>query len=493
MMDSRDALESLFDGSFSSIKDSIDLISNNYATCSRADLWAHRLRPYAIDYARTYQRLANAASKCDAEIIKDVTRTYPADVLFQTASSQMKMFHVTRAYCATDARVGYCQGMCFPVGALLKSFDETTAFANLSYIFKNLKMRHLFQVEHFSLKITKRLFCAALLRLAPTVARQIESTGYDLQVLLIPWTLSLTGSFFAISGVAEVLDLILLFGPTALFSLLLALLVTFADDVASLETANEFHSFFRYRLAELYTQHKQRVLAALVPIVAARPFAPLEKELGQAEKSCEQDDDNEGKSGPAATAQPAAGTVELHGLAAPELLKLTDALANLCLALCTENAKLKSSLFILPDLRARPPRTLGCPRDDQSAGSSLPNSLQSGPNETNGGCQEEASAHSQRDVCTICKIKQLELTNKINQMDSFFGHLSRITTHVKTILETLRQSQSVAARRQPMNPYKLYEELLDSSAGEAKAKVKIILLEDELLQIEAKHLRHLGK
>ena len=126
-------------------------ITDGFSKFSKEELWKHCLKDHLGQYYQLYQEHESLPSKMDAEIIKDVTRTYPLDSLFQTASNQMKMFHITRMYCLIDPCVGYCQGMCFPVGAFLKFFDEKLAFGCVMHIFKELKMRHFFQVEKFTL------------------------------------------------------------------------------------------------------------------------------------------------------------------------------------------------------------------------------------------------------------------------------------------------------------------------------------------------------
>ena len=69
-------------------------------------------------------------------------------------------------------------------------------------------------------------------------------------------------------------------------------------------------------------------------------------------------------------------------------------------------------------------------------------------------------------------------------MNTYFDQLAKSSKYTKEILMTLKLTQTKEDMKKSMNPYRLYEELLDSSASEAKAQVKVILLEDELMKIE---------
>jgi len=455
----------------SSPENRIKCITDGFSKFSKEELWKHCLKDHLGQYYQLYQEHESLPSKMDAEIIKDVTRTYPLDSLFQTASNQMKMFHITRMYCLIDPCVGYCQGMCFPVGAFLKFFDEKLAFGCVMHIFKELKMRHFFQVEKFTLTEVSARMTEAIESRLPEVYKQIKDCHYDLKVLIIPWTVSMTGTFFSLTGVQDVLDLVLLFGPTAIFNLLLALMHVFQQDIVGLSSSGEFHSFFRYRLCELYLQNKGAILLKFCEITQLDLFSSIMANL-EVLGECRT---------PESKSKNRINLVNINALDDSVLSKINDSLAGLALTLLSENDKLKSQLFLMPDAKF------------SGKSSDLGLMKPCTPLNHSNDAQKANDAVKSHTDCNICKVKEMDLKNKISQMNTYFDQLAKSSKYTKEILMTLKLTQTKEDMKKSMNPYRLYEELLDSSASEAKAQVKVILLEDELMKIECDHLHQLKK
>ena len=66
----------------------------------------------------------------EAQISKDLPRTFPKQVLFRDriGIGQSALFHVLKAYSHFDPALGYCQGMAFLVAVLLQHLGEEDAF-----------------------------------------------------------------------------------------------------------------------------------------------------------------------------------------------------------------------------------------------------------------------------------------------------------------------------------------------------------------------------
>jgi hypothetical protein len=104
-----------------------------------------------------YFHLANTESKFADTIVKDITRTFPSHVLFQSDESgrsigRDSLYRVLNAYAQYDAEVGYCQSMNFVAGIFLMYFNEEEAFWMLVSILKTSKsLLRTFYVESFPL------------------------------------------------------------------------------------------------------------------------------------------------------------------------------------------------------------------------------------------------------------------------------------------------------------------------------------------------------
>mmetsp|Transcript_49928 Transcript_49928/g.97938 ORF Transcript_49928/g.97938 Transcript_49928/m.97938 type:complete len:506 (-) Transcript_49928:274-1791(-) len=81
----------------------------------------------------------------DAEIRRDIDRTFPEHVYFhgtqnkQGKKGQESLFNVLHAYSINDSEVGYCQGMGFLVGIFLMYMSEEEAFWMLESLLRSEK------------------------------------------------------------------------------------------------------------------------------------------------------------------------------------------------------------------------------------------------------------------------------------------------------------------------------------------------------------------
>ncbi|MES1902470.1 MAG: GTPase-activating protein, partial [Paramarteilia canceri] len=135
-----------------------DVVKSGEIMSTKFEMWNRTVKDKLEDYKKFYAINKMKETKYDSEIMKDISRTYPETIIFKSMSTQMVLFHVTRAYCNFDDEIGYTQGMCYPVGALLKSFDETMSFCIFCFIMNDLKMKYMYEVEKNLLNLVSEKF-----------------------------------------------------------------------------------------------------------------------------------------------------------------------------------------------------------------------------------------------------------------------------------------------------------------------------------------------
>ncbi|MEN2499348.1 MAG: Rab GTPase-activating protein 1, partial [Marteilia pararefringens] len=192
-----------------SLREKIDYFLAGELEKTRIKEWRSKMGDIYFKESNFYALNKNKATKYDREIIKDITRTFPSEKLFQDTSLQIKMFHIVRTYCVSDQDLGYCQGMCFPVGCILKYFSESDAFCIFTFIMRDMRVKNLYEIESGSLSFLKKTFLSALKKHSPAMHKKIIDLKYEIDLILIPWTVALGCSLLNYNNIIEIIDLIL--------------------------------------------------------------------------------------------------------------------------------------------------------------------------------------------------------------------------------------------------------------------------------------------
>lgn len=94
--------------------------------------WLSRSEERLDQQSKTFSDLVEQSFMADKEIRvaidKDIRRTFPRHVLFETRHGQEQLSQVLCAYAAIDPHVGYCQGMGFIAAFLLCYLSPEDAF-----------------------------------------------------------------------------------------------------------------------------------------------------------------------------------------------------------------------------------------------------------------------------------------------------------------------------------------------------------------------------
>ncbi|PHJ23188.1 tbc domain-containing protein [Cystoisospora suis] len=103
-----------------------------------------------------YQIVACKESRSDAEILRDVGRTFPHNPKFRRRDTQKSLERLLRAASNQFPHVGYCQGMNFVAAVLLDVMqDETTAYQCLASMLKNYQLELVYLPTLQHVKVTR--------------------------------------------------------------------------------------------------------------------------------------------------------------------------------------------------------------------------------------------------------------------------------------------------------------------------------------------------
>ncbi|KAL0055234.1 hypothetical protein WJX82_009129 [Trebouxia sp. C0006] len=178
----------------------------------RQELWLsvlHKHKGAGATAAKHYATLVRQALPVDvdADIEKDVGRTFPNAARFATEAGKLSLLRVLRAYAVYDTEVGYCQGMNFLAALLLTWMpNEATAFGGLVVLMQQRMLRDLYKSDLAKLQVYLWQFS----KLLPTrLGRHMEGHGVLPVLYLSSWLLTSFGSDFPLFFSSRVLDVVL--------------------------------------------------------------------------------------------------------------------------------------------------------------------------------------------------------------------------------------------------------------------------------------------
>lgn len=93
-------------------------------------MWKAIVGARDLDLEDEYDKLRGMPSPHEDRIDKDVGRTFPDHDFFNNSSlpGQKMLWNVLKCFSLYDTKIGYCQGLGFPVGTLLLQMGEKEAF-----------------------------------------------------------------------------------------------------------------------------------------------------------------------------------------------------------------------------------------------------------------------------------------------------------------------------------------------------------------------------
>eukprot|EP00922_Rhytidocystis_sp_ex-Travisia-forbesii_P061851 GHVS01091607.1.p1 GENE.GHVS01091607.1~~GHVS01091607.1.p1 ORF type:complete len:535 (-),score=67.13 GHVS01091607.1:797-2380(-) len=173
-----------------------------------------------------YEMLATSASVHDAEIGRDVGRTYPDIEMFRgkLSEGQVKLGRLLRACSLQLQDVGYCQGMNFIAATLLLLFDEPTAFECMLALLHRYSMKDLYVPKLPKLQVAVYQLDRLVESFLPKVYDRLVSFNIQADFYSINWFMTLFSYDMSWPSVLKIWDQFLLKGWKVIFKVGLAML-----------------------------------------------------------------------------------------------------------------------------------------------------------------------------------------------------------------------------------------------------------------------------
>jgi hypothetical protein len=177
----------------------------------RSDLWSNLTKKSktgqdcVMKYPGLQAQMANA--KTCSEIDKDVPRTFPDVPGFSDPQGQRRLVRILRSYSLFDPEVGYCQGMNFVAGLILRYLQsEAEAFGALCVVMRERNYRELFLPHMRNL----RWRMAQLERVIPSrLAEKLREYQINPALYAPQWLLSCFANEMPTSFSARIIDVLL--------------------------------------------------------------------------------------------------------------------------------------------------------------------------------------------------------------------------------------------------------------------------------------------
>jgi len=147
------------------------------------------------------------SQKTCGEIEKDIPRTFPDVPGFNDPAGQRRLMRILRSYAALDPEVGYCQGMNFVAGLILKYLpNESEAFGTFCVLMRDRNYRELFlpdmtQLQHRMSQLEGML--------PPNISAKLRNCGISPALYAPQWLLSCFSNEFPTTFGARIIDALL--------------------------------------------------------------------------------------------------------------------------------------------------------------------------------------------------------------------------------------------------------------------------------------------
>mmetsp|Transcript_11115 Transcript_11115/g.14469 ORF Transcript_11115/g.14469 Transcript_11115/m.14469 type:complete len:304 (-) Transcript_11115:1541-2452(-) len=251
----------------------------------RFQYWIHEAgaAPKKIPYAIYEARLDdfndedgyNAEDELAAEILRDVTRTFPTHPCFSktNGTGQTMLFNILKAIATRYPEVGYCQGMNFVVAVILlvaagsrskqqkqvptaensqfsyadinfdylgarsqvKQILESEVFGLMCAFLENFDMKELWRPCVPQLKLRIYQFGRLLHRKLPDLEAHFSDIGVTPDFFASQWFLTLMSYNLPLDLVVRVWDVLVIDGWKTIFRVGISLLTTFKEDLMTVQ------------------------------------------------------------------------------------------------------------------------------------------------------------------------------------------------------------------------------------------------------------------
>ena len=171
-------------------------------------------------------------NKYDIEIKKDLTRTFPNDILFKYGNPHYnKLYHILTAYSNYNKNIGYIQGLNFISAHIIYFFEEEIdEFTFLDAIINKFELDKIFLDNQF-LKIKLEKINLLLIEKLPKLNKFLSNIKLNFDFFITSWILTLFSNSMETEYLSIIWDFIIIFGWKFVKYFILNILISCENDI----------------------------------------------------------------------------------------------------------------------------------------------------------------------------------------------------------------------------------------------------------------------
>jgi len=203
--------------------------------CLRGKVWLDFAATRSTETSDLYKELtlSEEISLYEAQIRKDVYRTFPKHVFFRELAGQDALYRVLRAYSLHNRDIGYCQGMGFIAGLLLTYGPEDSAFLLMDSLMKGYGLQSLYAAGMPGVYKTVYVAQGLGLTYLPKVFRHLQDINLSATLYAVNWIMTLFACSLPVETVVRIWDSFFLEGYKIVYRVFLGLLKLCEKEIRS--------------------------------------------------------------------------------------------------------------------------------------------------------------------------------------------------------------------------------------------------------------------
>ncbi|XP_013790210.1 ecotropic viral integration site 5 ortholog-like isoform X1 [Limulus polyphemus] len=227
-----------------------------------------------------YAEYIKSSSPCEKVIRRDIARTYPEHEFFREKDGpgQEGLFNVMKAYSLHDREVGYCQGSAFIVGLLQLQMPEEEAFAVLTRLMEDYRLREMYKPSMAELGLCMYQLESIVQEQIPELHIHFQSQSFHTSMYASSWFLTLFTAALPLQLALRVMDLFLSEGMEMVFRIAVAILQFCKEDLLQLDMEGMLRYFQKEMPSKCETDPDYLVSIALQVKYNSKKMKKLEKD-----------------------------------------------------------------------------------------------------------------------------------------------------------------------------------------------------------------------
>ncbi|KAK9765608.1 hypothetical protein K7432_005927 [Basidiobolus ranarum] len=239
-----------------------ELVYSGIPNKHRGEMWQLLSNSQETHLESVYYKLLLEPTEYDKAIVLDLSRTFPTVEEFMAVGGlgQTKMFKVLKAYAVYDTEIGYCQGLGFIVGTLVRQMSEPQAFCVFMQLIETHSLRNMFLPDLRGLELRIFQLRALLHTHFPSLLEHLQEHQVQLGMFLPQWFLSFYAACFTPAFVQRLFDIILMEGALeTLFRVALAIFWKVDGPIREMNDFDDIATMLNRGLGTLFESEDELV------------------------------------------------------------------------------------------------------------------------------------------------------------------------------------------------------------------------------------------